>query len=112
MKSSRLLFCCVAVGLALPACVGPETAVGPAQKASNGMTYTHENMGNGRHMLTVKDTRFGISTMANIDQSITVFAHRWSAQRFPKGYELHSVDGYTRMSSYQPSRSFIITETR
>lgn len=105
---------CALVVLNLASCVGPEVAAGPRIKAANGMTYTHENMGNGRHFLTVIDTRPGVARMADIYQAMTVFAHRWAAQQFPKGFEIDPNQQMETRGTFgvNPSKSFIITETR
>jgi len=100
---------------ALSSCVTvrSEAAAGPRMKASNGMEYTHERLGAGRHFLTVYDSRRGMAWIADSYQSMTVFAHRWAAQSFPKGYDIDENGGIndgTRARFTIPSKSFIITE--
>lgn len=95
----------------LSSCVGPMTAAGPAVKDPSGMTVRHESLGEGKQMLTVTDTRFGISTVAASHQDMTVVAHRHAARTYPGGYTMEDTtqgDGRTGRP-VNPSKTFIVT---
>jgi hypothetical protein len=104
----------LALATGLSSCVGPMTAAGPAQKDPSGMTVRHESIGAGKQILTVTDTRFGMSTVAASHQDMTVVAHRYAARVFPSGYLLEDTthgDGRTGRP-INPSKTFIVTERR
>ncbi len=90
-----------------------DTAAGPRVKGANGMEFTHERLGAGRHFLTVHDTRQGVAWLADSYPGMTVLAHRWAARSFPRGHDLDESVGVNteRRDPFTiPEKSFIITE--
>jgi hypothetical protein len=121
LRKSAALVAAVSAALVapvlFPGCVTvrSDTAAGPREKAANGMEFTHERLGAGRHFLTVYDTRQGVGWLADSYHSMSVFAHSWAARSFPRGYDLDESGGVnmgTRAPFTIPEKSFIITEER
>ena len=105
----------VLLGIAsLLGCVGPETATGPRVQAPNGMSYSAEQLGAGRYYLSIFDTRKGVARVQDSKQAMEIYAHRWAAEKFPKGYELEQPGGWKIPPPVviNPSIHFIVTEKR
>ncbi|MCW1912177.1 hypothetical protein OJ996_01245 [Luteolibacter sp. GHJ8] len=76
------------------------------------MSLTHEKLGAGKHLLTIYDTRAGVARVQDSKQAMEVFAHRWAAQTFPRGYDIEQPGGWKIPPPVviNPSSTYLITE--
>ncbi len=81
----------IGIGLLVGSCAygaaGGQTAPGSQVGATGDIKYSHENLGSGTHLVTVRVSPGLLETEDSMSQRMFVFANKFAAQTCPRRFE-------------------------